>query len=275
MPITRMISIATFLFAIALHPTAAAIGADMQMHRAVYELSLGRSQPVSDIAGIEGRMVVEWRGGAECGGYTSMQRVVTHVTGGDEASVSNDVRLSTWEAADGGDFRFTRTEYVNGQLIETESGFVRRDAAKEKTTIEREGEAPIEMSGDVLFPIAHSLALMAAARAGKQIFSAPLFDGTEKTENPTNAFIGKALAAPRETVEAAVVSGEGARLGDMKAWPVRLSYFDGDNLEGLPDFEMGYLLFPNGVSAALVLDYLDVEMIGRLTELHYFKPGSC
>lgn len=275
MPITRMISIVVFLFAVASHPTAAAIGADFQMHRAVYELSLGRSQPVSDVAGIEGRMVVEWRGGVACGGYTSMQRVVTQVTGGDDASVSNDVRLSTWEAADGGEFRFTRTEYVNGQLIETESGFARRDAVKGKTTIEREGEAPIEMSGDVLFPIAHSMALMAAARAGKQIFSAPLFDGTEEAENPTNAFIGKALAVPREVVEAAVVTGEGARLGDMKAWPVRLSYFDGANLEGLPDFEMGYLLFPNGVSAALVLDYSDVEMLGRLTELHYFEPGSC
>ncbi|MBX3492059.1 MAG: cell envelope integrity EipB family protein [Parvibaculum sp.] len=261
--------------AIASHPTAAAIGADLQMHRAVYDLSLGRSQPVSDVAGIEGRMVVEWRGGVACGGYTSTQRVVTHVTWGGEASVSNDVRLSTWEAADGTEFRFTRTEYLNGQLIETESGFARRDAAKGMTTVEREGEAPIEMSGDVLFPIGHGLALMAAARAGKQIFSAPLFDGTEETENPTNAFIGKALEVPRAIVEATVVTGEGARLADMKAWPVRLSYFDGANLEGLPDFEMGYLLFPNGVSAALVMDYSDVEMVGELTELHYFEPGSC
>ncbi|PKQ05488.1 MAG: hypothetical protein CVT72_09395 [Alphaproteobacteria bacterium HGW-Alphaproteobacteria-11] len=272
---TSLVSIAVLTVAVASHPTAAAIGADLQMHRAVYDLSLGRSQPVSDVAGIEGRMVVEWRGSAACGGYTSMQRVVTHVTGGDDASVGSDVRLSTWEAADGAEFRFTRTEYVNGQLIETESGFARRDAAKGRTIVEREGEAPIEMSGDVLFPIAHGLALMAAAEAGKQIFNAPLFDGTEETENPTNAFIGKALAVPRETVEAAVVTGEGARLADMKAWPVRLSYFDGANLEGLPDFEMGYLLFPNGVSAALVLDYPDVAMIGRLSELHYFEPGSC
>lgn len=245
------------------------------MHRAVYELSLGRPQAVGDVASIEGRMVVEWRGGPACEGYTSLQRVVTHVTAENNASISNDVRLSTWEAADGGEFRFTRTEYLNGQLIETESGFARRDAANGKVTVEREGEAPTEMPGEVLFPVSHSMALMAAAKAGKRFFNAPLFDGTEETENPTNAFIGKALAPPREAVERAQVTGEGVPLSEMKAWPVRLSYFDGDNREGLPNFEMGYLLFPNGVSAALVLDYSDVEIKGRLSELHYFAADSC
>ncbi|MDO8840075.1 MAG: cell envelope integrity EipB family protein [Parvibaculum sp.] len=267
--------VAVLLWTVAMHSTAAAVEAELQMHRAVYELSLGRSQAVSDVAGIEGRMVVEWRGGRECGGYTSMQRVVTQVTGDEDRAVSNDVRLSTWEAADGGEFRFTRTEYVNGQLVETESGIARRAAPKGAVTVEREGLPPIEIPGEVLFPVAYNLQLMAAAKAGRQLFSAPIFDGTEEGENPTNAFIGKTLAIPDDALSAAVSGSVAPLLSEMTARPVRLSYFDRDAREGLPNFEMGYVLLSNGVSASLVLDYDDVVMNGRLSEVHYFAAGSC
>lgn len=245
------------------------------MHRAVYELTLGRSLSVSDVTGIEGRMVVEWRGGRECGGYTSLQRVVTQVTGDSDAPVSNDVRLSSWEAADGSEFRYTRTEYMNSQLVETESGIARRRGADGAVTVEREGAPPIEMPAEVLFPVAFNLELMKAAKAGKRLFNAPIFDGTEETENPTNAFIGNTLAALPDDIIAAEVTGSDAKSAGMKAWPVRLSYFDGADREGLPNFEMGYVLLSNGVSASLVLDYSDLEMKGRLAEVHYFAAGSC
>ena len=267
--------IAILLLAGASDASATAVEAEMQMHRAVYELSLVRSQAVSDVAGIEGRMVVEWRGGRECGGYTSLQRVVTTVTGESDVSVRNDVRLSTWEAADGGEFRFERVEYVNGQLVDSESGIALRADEAGPVRVTREGQLPLEMPGEVLFPVAYNLQLMAAARAGRQRFSAPIFDGTEETENPTNAFIGKALAVPEDALSAAL-SGSAVRpLSEMTAWPVRLGYFDRDAREGLPNFEMGYVLLSNGVSASLVLDYDDVVMKGRLTELHFFTAGSC
>lgn len=262
------------LLAGASHSSAAAIEADLQMHRAVYELTLGRSLSISDVTGIEGRMVVEWRGGRECGGYTSVQRVVTQVTGEGDVPVSNDVRLSTWEAADGGEFRYTRTEYANSQLVETESGIARRGASG-AVTVEREGAAPIEMPADVLFPVAFNLELMKAARAGKRFFNAPIFDGTEEAENPTNAFIGNDLEAPADALSATVTGSAVRQLSKMTAWPVRLSYFDGADREGLPNFEMGYVLLSNGVSASLVLDYPDLEMKGRLAEVHYFAAGSC
>jgi hypothetical protein len=61
----------------------------------------------------------------------------------------------------------------------------------------------------------------------------------------------------------------------MEPWPVRISYFDPAEKEGVPSFEMGYLLFPNGISATLSLDYLDVEVKGRLSEVTYFDLDAC
>ena len=37
--------------------------AEFRMHRAVYDLQLQGVDGVTDVAGIDGRMVVEWRGG--------------------------------------------------------------------------------------------------------------------------------------------------------------------------------------------------------------------
>lgn len=244
----------------------------LQMHRAVYELSLGRTEAVSDVAGIDGRMVVEWRGGPTCGGYTSLQRVVTHVTGVSDATISNDIRLSYWEAADGSEFKFTRTEYTNGRLTAQEEGEAHREKGGE-LRISRDGGEAATMPADVLFPVSYNRALIEKAQAGQRIFSRALFDGTEAAENPTTAFIGKAQAVQIDTD--VKVDGEGRALADMKPWPVRVSYFNPEDKEGLPSFEMGYALFPNGIAASLTLDYLDVELKGRLTELTYFAPESC
>ncbi len=94
----------------------------VQMHRAVYDLSLDRVKNVSDIEGLQGRMVVEWRGGSACGGYISDQRVVILSSDAQGNSSTNDVRLSSWESLDGGEFRFERTEYANGEPPRAKAG---------------------------------------------------------------------------------------------------------------------------------------------------------
>src|SRR5690606_32949655 len=144
--------------------------------------------------GVDGRMVVEWRGGPACGGYTSLQRVVTKVGLVDRGVVSNDGRLSYWEAADGSEFRFTRTEYTDGELTDRQEGTGRREKSGEIKVL-REGAEPLTMPSETLFPMAYNRELIEKAQAGQRVMSRPLFDGTEESENPTTAFIGKSLVA--------------------------------------------------------------------------------
>ncbi|PKQ09342.1 MAG: hypothetical protein CVT73_03155 [Alphaproteobacteria bacterium HGW-Alphaproteobacteria-12] len=270
----RIVRIAAIFLTI---PAASAMAAPaLQMHRAVYDLSLGRTEPVSNITGIDGRMVVEWRGGPSCGGYTSLQRVVTHMTATGATGSSSDIRLSYWEAADGSEFRFTRTEYANGELTGREEGTATRERDG-KVLVSRDGETPFEMEEDVLFPVEYNLALIEEAEAGHRIFSRPIFDGTEEGENPTTAFIGKPVSV-QDDLAGMKVEGGGAALAGARAWPVRIGYFDvkdSEDGEGMATFEMGHLLFPNGVAAKLTLDYTDLELKGKLSELTYFAPGDC
>ncbi len=254
--------------------------AEPQPHRAVYDLSLDHATSASSVTGLEGRMVVEWRGGPGCDSYTSEQRVVTRIhddTGGTSLS---DVRLNAWEALDGNEFRFDRTEYFDGQLTTHENGIAKREGGKVALTL---GDgAPIALPDNVLFPNAFNLALTKAIAKGHRLFDRPLFDGAQSFASIVTAFVGRDEDAPKD-VHGVVIKHLGAEmpLAQLKARRVHVSYFDmNDNAPGslsdaVPSFEMDYSVFPNGVFSALRLFYEDAVIKGDLADIEYFKPGSC
>ena len=247
-----------------------------QPHRAVYDLSLGRMKSGSDVQDVSGRMVVEWRGGPACDGYSSEQRIVTRVADADGSMVSDDTRVTTWESADGKEFHFDRSEYVNGELRKQESGVARRSEDGKQVILEKDGAKPVSLPGEMMFPTAFNNRLAVAAEKDKNRMSALLFDGTEDKASVTTAFIGKRREASPDAVKVKIENAQfGKPIKDKKAWPVRLSYFDHMDPDGMPSFQMGFLLFRNSVSSQLLLEYQDVTMKGDLIGIEYFKPGSC
>lgn len=248
----------------------------MQMHRAVYDLSIDATKSLGDADAVSGRMVVEWRGGPRCEGYISDQRVVTNLGDGNGGTTTSDVRLSSWESLDGNEFRFDRTEYTDGKVTARVSGHAIR--AGGKVRLEQQGKAPETLPEEVLFPTAFNIALLKAAADGKGVFSAPLFDGTQDDPTAITAFIGAAGDAPIDARKISIKNrGAGDALASIHAWPVHMSYFDKDNdaQDGTPSFEMGFSMFPNGVMSSLVMHYDDVVLKGELSQIEYFKPGSC
>ncbi|MDO8420869.1 MAG: DUF1849 family protein [Parvibaculum sp.] len=251
-----------------------------QAHRAVYDLSLDSADASSMITALEGRMVVEWRGGPSCDGYTSEQRVVTKsIDDAGQASLS-DVRLSAWEAADGNEFRFDRTEYLDGTLSGSENGIARRDHGI--VVLALEGAEPVVLPSGVMFPNAFNMALTSAIQRGKTSFARLLFDGAQPSATNVTAFVGKAEPLPADIRKLSIGNaGEGIALADMTVRPVHMSYFDmnpdatSDTVDMGPSFEMGFLVSPNGVMSGLRLIYEDAIIKGTLIDVEYFKRGSC
>jgi len=253
---------------------------EAQPHRAVYDLNLDHASSDGGVTGLEGRMVVEWRGGPACEGYTSEQRVVTKSTD-DTGRVSvSDVRLSAWESVDGNEFRFDRTEYTDGVLGTQEFGKAKRRDGK--VVLELEYGDPIELPPDVLFPTAFNAELTKAIARGKSSYVHLLFDGAQKYATNVTAFIGKkeqpAGAAGLIPIKNAP---EGVSLAQMKERTLHISYFDldpevqADTADTAPSFEMDQSVFPNGVMGNLKLIYEDASINGVLKDIEYFKPGSC
>jgi hypothetical protein len=256
----------------------AATGAALAPHRAVYEMSLDRSRTGSSVTAVKGRMVYELTGSA-CDGFTQNMRFVTEMSSADGPAVLTDLRSSTWEDAEARLFRFNTTQLRNEKVTETTVGDAARagPAGEIKVEITRPAKSVKMLRPGTYYPVQHSLALLSAARAGRDRLRADLYDGSDKGEKAydTSARIGRRQPAGANR-KLPPVENAGA-LDSLAAWPVTISYYE-IGLEGQdvsPAYELGFLFFENGVSRRLLIDYGDFAVRGELSAITFLEPGKC
>lgn len=255
---------------------AASEAVSLVPHRAVYEMTLAETRSGASLGGVSGRMVYEFSG-STCEGYTLNMRLVTQLTDREGQATVTDLRSSTWEQADGRQFRFNSTQYLDEQATETTSGSVSRTQngnvkmkLREPVRVER------EMPRAVTFPTEHSRAVLEAAAAGRQLVQAVVFDGSEKAEKiyDTTAFIGQRDEPGQKGDWRRIKNDE--VLEKLPSWPVTISYFD-QNAKGdiTPAYELSFRLYANGVSRDLVIDYGDFVLHGTLQSLEFLTVPPC
>ena len=106
-----------------------------------------------------------------------------------------------------------------------------------------------------------------SALYGKDGFEIPLFDGNNQAGfYHAGVFIG--------TRQIKIHPNKG-RQSETRGWSVRLAYYHHDSSMGLPEFEIGFLLFSDGVVDNLKLDYQEFGLIGDLKELAYLEQPNC
>ncbi len=245
-------------------------------HRAVYEMTLDDARSASGVTGIDGRMVFEFTG-SECDGYSLNMRMVTQMTDSQGQTNLTDLRSSTWEQGDGQKFRFQSAQYLNDKLGDVTMGRAVRETtdATVKVKLSQPAHAELNLSGQVLFPTQHSLALIEAARAGKSLFQARIYDGSEKGRKvyDTTAFIGTVVQPGNDSELEQVAKDKG--LGELASWPVSIGYFELKQGDLTPSYQIGFRLYENGVSRELLIDYGDFSIHGTLTSLEYLKAPEC
>ena len=85
--------------------TAAPLRNIIVPHRAVYDITLARTDEGSGVAAANGRMVFEITGSA-CEGYTMRQRMVVNIGDEDGNLGLLDFRITTFESGDGDVYSF-------------------------------------------------------------------------------------------------------------------------------------------------------------------------
>ncbi len=274
----RRAAFAVGLIAAALGQAAAAGPVNFAPHRAVYDISLKRAAPGSGIAGLSGRMVFELNGSA-CEGFTQNMRFVTRMTNQEGAETINDLRSSSFEEVAGKRLRFSSTQYQNDAVVEASQGDATRDknARRAKVELTKPAKKKVNLPADVYFPVQHAAALITAAREGRQLFSANLYDGSEKGEKyyATTAVIGKTSDGGAFKSSAALTGGE--RLSTSQSWPLAISYFDPekDKEDALPSYELAFRYYENGVTGDLSIDYGEFAIAGELKDLTFLDAQPC
>ena len=268
----------------AARPAAASPAATIVPHRASYELSLKDNE--GDIADAEGRIAfsVEEK---DCEAYALDYRFVARFQQDQEMIVTDQWTKST-ESTDGQRLLFETRTFVDTQpQSETQGTAATRDG---QTTIAL--SLPEEKRIDIpaaMFPMAHTIALIAKAKAGQRIVEEPIFDGdsdAEKKLTSTAIIAPVAARAGTGTGESdtgkensdkdATTASPEAKLEGLKSWRVSESFYNTDSdADGQPVFQTAYTLYENGVSDDLVLTFDGYSLAGGLASLDLLDRPDC
>ena len=258
--------------------SAAPDGVVLAPHRAIYELTLATTRGGTGVSAVMGRMAYDLTG-SPCDGYTQNMRFVTRMTNQSGNAVVTDLRSSTWEDAHGKRFRFDSSQYRDEKATDSTVGDAARPGASEDIKVEliKPAKKNISIPSRVYFPVQHTIALLNAAKTTKTSFRADLYDGSEKGEKvyDTVAAIGRAQGAGSNRQLAQVKNAE--RLDSLKGWPMSIAYFEpgSGKQDALPVYELSFLMFENGVSRKLYIDYGEFALQGDLTEITFYPPSKC
>lgn len=270
---------AAIALSLGLVPAGALAGASsaLQPHRAVYDLSLAETSQAAGVSGVRGRMVYEFTGGA-CEGYSVSFRFVTQVSDEGGNLRVTDLQTSSFEEPAGKAFQFVSKTFVNQQLSEETHGRAEHKSKGIELDLKKPSEREVTLPGKAMFPTQHLTQLIESASSGKPIFVADIFDGSDSGEKiyETTAVIGPQRSgpgAPEKDDPKAVET-----IGGLSHWPVTISYFDnsaGTSGERMPIYQLSFLLYENGISRRLLLDYGDFELRGNLVELTRIDATPC
>ena len=256
--------------ALAADATADPAAVRLDAHRAVYDLTLGVVREEAGIASAVGRIALEIHGDL-CDGYTTRVRQVVVIGAEDGIGQTIDSNSATFEAADGALLKFRSETRAAGTTIESVDGQAARADGVTTISLERAAEPSRVLSDAPLFPTEHVRLMIGAARAGERLVPARLFDGSGDglTVYDTLALVGNARPPEGDDASEAL-----APVADLASWPVRLSYFIEGEGEQLPEYEISFRLFENGVSSDLVFDFGAYALEGRLVSLELIEPSS-
>jgi EipB-like len=257
-------------------PAAAQAPADeLVAHRAVYELKLANTRGKSAVAA-RGRILYDFTGSV-CEGYKLDFRQVSELDNGEGKQTLSDLRSTTWEDGAAKNYKFNSQNRLNERLIDTVDGTAERQSGWIAVTLTKPKDKKAALDATIVFPTEHVRRSIDAARDGKSILEFPVFDGSETGEKVYNTLtvIGHEIAADQK-VPTDAAAGQQVLAG-MKRWPVTVSYFDRNARAGeqLPVYSIGFELYENGISRALMLDYNDFSIAGELKTLEIKSSKPC
>lgn len=245
-------------------------------HRAVYDLKLSQTRGRRPMQSVTGRILYDFSGSA-CEGYALRFRQMSVLDSGEGKAVTSDMRATSWEEGKAKSLRFNSQSYLDDKLREAVDGFAERSQDTLGVRLTKPGTRSLDLPSNLVFPTEHVRRIIAAAREGKTLLEASVYDGSETGEKvyDTLAVIGKQMA-PNEKKPTDAAAKQ-ASLATLTRWPVTVSYFERNakNTDQTPIYSVTFQLYENGITRALLLDYNDFVLSGEMTSLEIQNVKPC
>jgi hypothetical protein len=249
-------------------------GMALASHLAIYDLKLANSRGKRSLEAVQGRIVYDFS--SACEGYGLQFRQVTSLDSGEGKRALSDLRATSWEDAEAKSFRFHSQNYLDDRLVENVDGNAERQGDGVAVKLSKPEQKQFS-AGAAVFPTEHMRDILAAAHAGKSLLEVNVYDGSDNGQKIYQSLtvIGRKIA-PNERKPTDAAANQ-SPLAELDRWPVTISYFDKghDSGEQTPVYSIGFELYDNGISRALVLDYGDFAVSGEMTSLELKDTKPC
>jgi hypothetical protein len=238
---------------------------ELAAHRAEYKLTLSDQHGGGDVSSGSGTMFYEVTDA--CEGWAVRQRLVMHLVNHDGQDINMISDYTTYETKDGRKLQFRMKQTTDQSVTSEVAG---------EATIDHPGGPGIvsytlpepttkPLPEGVLFPTAHTVAILEAAESGKKFLALPLFDGTSADGAQDSSIVINGWNQPAKT--------EFAPLAVLPSGHFHIAFFDREAQAQQPDYEVSMRYWSNGIADGLIMDFGDFAMDGKLDKLTVMKPG--
>ncbi|GBQ32271.1 cell envelope integrity EipB family protein [Gluconacetobacter sacchari] len=229
-------------------------------HRAVYDLTLV-AVTGGDTISASGTMT--YAVSDACSAWSTQQQLKLQTVSRSGAVTEMVSDYATLEAKDGHSLVFRTVQTANGRPASRVAGEATMTPAGGEIRYTQPAAHTVRLAAGVLFPMAHTRAIISAAEQGSTSISPVLFDGTGE-DGPQDTYV---MILGWTHPPSASPFPQLARLPSGR---VHVAFYTASSHDMRPDYEIGMRYFANGVSDDLDMDFGDFRMHGTL---HSFTPA--
>jgi hypothetical protein len=234
-------------------------------HKALYTLTLDSAKS-GDVIAAHGTMGYEVTDA--CDGWAVRQRLRMTITNADGQDIEMSSDYATWEAKDGLKFRYHMRQTTDTAVTSQTDG----EAALQKTGGPGEAhytsphDSTSALPAGTVFPMAHTAAIIAAARDKKHFISLPLFDGTDDNGVEDSFIVVVDWKPPAQNKWPA--------LSPLPSTRVHIAFFDHGPEAVTPSYEVAMRYWENGVADDMKMNFGDFVMNAKMQEFAP-QPRHC
>ena len=237
----------------------------MLAHKALYNLTMDTAKG-NDVVAARGTMGYEVTDA--CDGWAVRQRLRMTITNADGQDIEMASDYTTWESKDGLKFRFHMRQTTDTEVTSQTDGeaVLQKAGGAGSAHYTTPHDTVSNLPAGTVFPMAHTSAIIAAARDKKHFVTLPLFDGTDENGVEDSFIVVLDWKTPG--------ANKWPDLAGLPSTRVHISFFDHAPTAITPTYEVGMRYWENGVADNMKMNFGDFIMDAKMKDFAP-QPRHC
>jgi hypothetical protein len=247
-------------------PVTTSVTDGLLAHKALYTLTLDHAKS-NDVIGATGTMGYEVTDA--CDGWAVRQRLNMTITNADGQNIQMTSDYATWEAKNGLKFRYHMRQMTDTAVTSQTDGeaVLQKVGGPGEARYTQPHDSVSPLPAGTVFPMAHTAAIIAAARDKKHFLSLPLFDGTDEKGVEDSFIVLLDWKPPMQT--------DWPVLSVLPSSRIHISFFDHGESGVTPSYEAIMRYWENGVANDMKMNFGDFVMNAKMKDFKPQPPHRC